>query len=186
MAPGKQRRNLSDQENNTLWLQLNHVVLVINAHGVELIQDVLPQQTVELNSEAPGSPSRSITETCCENMNWCAISRSTRKRKAFPTMPAPRFTGLVTCISALENDFALRIVLFAPVSTSSLTGVPSIFASTRINESTERNGSVTTRGWASACSGVKRGIKIIIEQGEQGRNIAALERIIKAPNNFGG
>jgi hypothetical protein len=28
--------------------------------------------------------------------------------------------------------------------------------------------------------------KIIIEQCEQGRNIAALERIIKAPNNFGG
>jgi hypothetical protein len=28
--------------------------------------------------------------------------------------------------------------------------------------------------------------KIIIEQREQGRNIAALERIIKAPNNFGG
>src|SRR5260370_112515 len=28
--------------------------------------------------------------------------------------------------------------------------------------------------------------KIIIEQCEQGRNIAALQRIIKAPNNFGG
>src|SRR5712664_746437 len=28
--------------------------------------------------------------------------------------------------------------------------------------------------------------KIIIEQCEQGRNIAALERIIKAPDNFGG
>jgi hypothetical protein len=28
--------------------------------------------------------------------------------------------------------------------------------------------------------------KIIVEQCEQGRNIAALERIIKAPDNFGG
>src|SRR5260370_38332002 len=28
--------------------------------------------------------------------------------------------------------------------------------------------------------------KIIIERCEQGRNIAALERIVKAPNNFGG
>src|SRR5260370_35246252 len=28
--------------------------------------------------------------------------------------------------------------------------------------------------------------KTIIEQCEQGRNVAALERIVKAPNNFGG
>src|SRR5260370_38295010 len=53
MALGKQCRNLSDQENNTLWLQLDYTLLVVNTHGVELIQNVLPEQTVELNSEAP-------------------------------------------------------------------------------------------------------------------------------------
>src|SRR5439155_1675274 len=77
------------------------------------------------------SSSKFITDTRCENINSCAISRSTLKRKAFPTIPAPRFTGLVTFISVLQNDFALRMVLFAPVSTRR-TGVPSIFASTKI------------------------------------------------------
>jgi hypothetical protein len=42
--------------NNVLWLQLDHMLLVVYAHGVELIQNVLPQQTVELNSEAPRKP----------------------------------------------------------------------------------------------------------------------------------
>ena len=71
-------------------------------------------------------------------------------------MPAPRLTGLLTFISTLQNDFAFRIVLFAPVSRSSRTGVPSTFASTRMKEFTYRNGNVTTRGRAKFCSGRKK------------------------------
>src|SRR5437879_4865923 len=36
-----------------LQLQLDHMLFVVNTHGTELIQDVLAQQTVELDSKPP-------------------------------------------------------------------------------------------------------------------------------------